>query len=173
MIRSVLVPLDGSPLAEQALEYASDIVALGGRLTLLSVIEIPADYDYALVDVPLTMMTVRVEEGAYDSLVEKTRSYLDAQANVLRARGFEVDTIVTLGVPADEILEHAEELKVDAIVMSTHGRRGFSKWLFGSVAQKVISVMPCPVMVVPGRVPEKAEEPIASAAAAPKSAFST
>lgn len=170
MIHNVLVPLDGSELAEQALAYAEAVVAPGGRVTLVSVIEIPAEYEYALMDVPLTMMTssARMDDDAYEIAYKRTESYLNTKANLLRVKGYEVDLVIEAGVPAEVIVEQAEALKVNAIVMCTHGRTGFSRWLFGSVTQKVISSMPCPVMVVPGIVPEKSKQAAADTKPAKK-----
>jgi len=163
MLKHILVPLDGSELSEQALSYAQDVMEAGGRITLVSVIELPADYDYALVDVPLTMLQAgsRVDDDAYNTAYARIESYLLAKVNVLKAGGFNVDYVIEAGVPADVIIEQAKLLNVRAIVMSTHGRTGLSRWLFGSVTQKVIAGMPCPVMVVPGvqreALPEKSE----------------
>ena len=58
---------------------------------------------------------------------------------------------VHVGEPANVIVETAERLKVDAIVMSTHGRSGLSRWLFGSVTNKVLSANVCPVYVIPSK----------------------
>ena len=52
MLKNIIVPLDGSDLSEQALRYAQDVIAPKGKITLLSVIEMPVDYDYTLVDIP-------------------------------------------------------------------------------------------------------------------------
>lgn len=158
MLRHVLVPLDGSALSEQALHYAQEIVANGGKLTLLSVIEVPIDYEYSLVDVPLTVVTARAySESEFNSTHRRIQEYLNSKARKLAEKGFEVETVVETGDPASIIHDIASNKKTNAIVMTTHGRTGLSRWLFGSVAQKVISQMPCPVMVVPGLHPVESE----------------
>lgn len=160
MLKHILVPLDGSLLSEMALDYARDIVAVDGKVTLVSVIETPLDYDYTLVDIPLTVVTARAyDEKAYSNTYQRVQEYLNGKAKELSAEGFEVHCVVETGEPATVITDVASRNHVGAIVMTTHGRTGISRWLFGSVTQKVISAMPCPVFVVPGRVTQKAEEP--------------
>ena len=161
MLRHVLVPLDGSQLSEQALNYAEEIVAPQGKITLVSVVEVPLDYDYTLVDIPLTVVTARAyNEAEFNNTYRRVNGYLTEKAHVLSGKGFEVECVVESGDPASVIADIASNRKVNAIVITTHGRTGFSRWLFGSVTQKVISIMPCPVMVVPGIVPERTEEPV-------------
>lgn len=159
MLNHVLVPLDGSELSEQALTYAQDVIAPDGKITLVSVIEIPIDYNYSLVDIPLTVVTARnYNETEYNTAHQRVRDYLNAKAQALTKKGFTVECLVESGDPANVIADIASNQKANAIVITTHGRTGFSKWLFGSVTQKIISLMPCPVMVVPGVVPEKSEK---------------
>jgi nucleotide-binding universal stress UspA family protein len=62
-----------------------------------------------------------------------------------------IHTEVHLGNPTSVIVERAQALHVDAIVMSTHGRSGINRWMYGSVAQRVLALMPCPVLIVPGQ----------------------
>jgi nucleotide-binding universal stress UspA family protein len=166
MLRQVLVPLDGSQLSEQALTYAQSVLAPNGRIILLSVIEVPVDYDYSLMDIPLTMVTARAyDEAEFNKTYRRVYDYLLDKSRQLTAAGFEVECIVESGVPADVIANVAEKNKVNAIVMTTHGRTGFSRWLFGSVTQKVISYLTCPVLVVPGTVIEDKAEPVPTKAA--------
>lgn len=160
MLKHVVVPLDGSDLSEQALAYAQDMVAANGKITLVSVIEVPIDYEYSLVDVPLTVVTARnYNEAEFNTAYRRVHDYLMVKSRALTTRGFDVECVVESGEPATVIAEVAYSRKANAIVITTHGRTGFSKWLFGSVTQKVISLMPCPVMVVPGTIPEKSEKP--------------
>jgi len=158
MLKRILVTLDGSELAEQALKYAQDIVAPDGKLILLSVLDVPNIQVYTLYEVPLV-----IQEGDYDQFVENlhasSREYMDTLNKRLAESGIAVETVIEPGDPAEVILDQAQKLSVDAIVMSTHGRSGLSRWLFGSVTQKVLNAMPCPVFVVPGLVKEKAEKP--------------
>jgi nucleotide-binding universal stress UspA family protein len=164
MLRHVLVPLDGSPLSEQALYYAQEIVASNGRLTLLTVVEIPVDYEYSLLDIPLTVVTARAyNESDYNNTRHRIEQYLNNKARKLVEKGYDVECLIETGDPATIIHDTASNKKANAIVMTTHGRTGLSRWLFGSVTQKVISQMPCPVMVVPGLHPVEAEQPAETA----------
>jgi nucleotide-binding universal stress UspA family protein len=166
MLSQVLVSLDGSELAERAIKYAQQIVAPAGEIILLSVVDIP---DFPIYTVyPMTVVSPEPDYSTVvTDLLANSKEYLEGLANNLRLQGLRVKTIVKSGEPATCIIEVAEELKVDMIVMSTHGRSGFSKWLFGSVTQKVLSALPCPVTVVPGTAenPAKTEEKMDTAEA--------
>ena len=159
MLRHVLVPLDGSNLSEQALPYAEAVVAKGGKITLVSVLELPIDYEYAVMDIPLTIVSNQsYSEEQYDNTYRQVQDYLNLKARELTKRGFDVTCVVETGDPAIVLTDIASREKVNAIVITTHGRTGFSKWLFGSVTQKVIASMPCPVFVVPGKEVVKSED---------------
>ena len=156
MLSQILVTLDGSELAERALPYAQQVVAPTGEIILLSVVDIPSFPIYTVYP-----MSVVAREPDYNTVVTdlllSSKEYLESHANNLRLSGCRVKTIVKCGDPATCIIEEAQHLNVDTIVMSTHGRSGLSKWLFGSVTQKVLSAIPCPVIVIPGIV-EKADQ---------------
>ena len=161
MLRHLLVPLDGSELSEQALPYAENVIVPKGRIILLSVIEVTVDYDYSLLDIPLTMVTARAyDEAEFNKTYHRVYDYLVDKSQKLLVAGYDVECVVESGDPANVIAEVAAKHKVNAIVMTTHGRTGFSRWLFGSVTQKVISLLPCPVMVVPSEVVEHKGEPV-------------
>ena len=71
MLKHLLVPLDGSALSEQALDYAQNVIAPEGKITILSVIEVPSDYEYALVDIPMTVVSGTIclsAQSASDSI---------------------------------------------------------------------------------------------------------
>lgn len=150
MLSRVLVSLDGSELSELALPYAQKVTDKSGEIVLLSVVDLPDFPIYTVYPIP-----VATPEPDYSSIVNdllaNARDYLENIANQLRLAGYRVKTVVTCGEAATSILEEAVDREVDAIIMSTHGRSGFSKWLFGSVTQKVLNAMPCPVIVVPGK----------------------
>ena len=149
MLSQVLVTLDGSKLSERALEYAKQIVAPTGEIILLSVVDVP---DFPIYTV-YPMATINPEPDystVISDLLLSSKAYLEGIADHMRLAGFRVKTVVKSGDPANCIIEEAQERKIDTIVICTHGRSGISKWLFGSVTQKVLSAMPCPVVVVPG-----------------------
>ncbi len=151
MFKHILVPLDGSALAEKALDYAVQIVAPKRRITLISIIEIP---DVANTFHPLPANLTMVEDN-----LASARDYLNRIADELRkTHHLRINIEVKVGKPADVITELAETEFVDAIVMSTHGRNGIERFIFGSVTQKVLNAMPCPVLVVPGKETIKSAE---------------
>ena len=151
MLKHILVPLDGSALAEKALDYAVQIVAPKRRITLLSVIEVP---DVVNTFHPLPTNLMMVEEN-----LASAREYLERVAKELRKEHeLRVNIEAKVGKPAEVINDIAESEFVDAIVMSTHGRTGVERFIFGSITQKVLSSMPCPVFVVPGKETIKAAE---------------
>ena len=148
MFNHVLVPLDGSALAETALEPAKQLVQAGGSITLLMVVP-PADipiYDYY--PVPLTV--VHDYESSLQEAVPFAKDYLERMGKpIVESLQIFVNTRVEIGDPANTIVEIARKVKPDAIVMSTHGRSGLKRWLFGSVTQKVLAAASCPILVIP------------------------
>ena len=155
MLSQILVTLDGSELAQRAIPYAQQVVAPTGEIILLSVVDIP---DFPIYTVyPMSVVAPEPDYGTVvTDLLASSKEYLETIANNLRLSGCRVKTIVKSGDPATSIIEEAQAHNVDTIIMSTHGRSGLSKWLFGSVTQKVLSTMPCPVIVIPG-ITEKPE----------------
>jgi nucleotide-binding universal stress UspA family protein len=150
MLSLVLVTLDGSDLAEKALDYATQIVAPEGHIVLLSVVDVPDYPIYSAYPLTVTYNTPDYVE-IVEEMMSAAQEYIEKIADGVRSQGFKVKTIVKAGNPVNTILEQIQEEKVDAIVISTHGRSGLSRWLFGSVTQKILQAMPCPVIVVPGK----------------------
>jgi nucleotide-binding universal stress UspA family protein len=143
MYKKVLVPLDGSALSEQALDKAADIVTNfeGSELVLLNVIEPFKDLDHWVSDETASKMQKEAERVA--------RKYLDQIVERLSKAGIKVEAVVTSGNPGEVILEYAAKYGVDLISMSTHGRSGFSRLWFGSVASQVINNSRSPVLLTP------------------------
>ena len=155
MLKNILVPLDGSELAARALEHARKLVNHESRITLLMVIEPPEDPNYSsmymgggMPDVPIPASAVDYETMTED-MVAQARHYLQHVANELQQSGYQVEFNVSLGNPARTIVETAENIHCEAIIMSTHGRSGLSRWILGSVTHKVVNSAPCPVYVIP------------------------
>jgi len=132
LYRKILVPLDGSPLAEAILDHVEAVAApLGAEVILLQVLPGTG---------VLPDQAQREEESA--------RSYLGRKVEQLRAKGINARFAVRHGDPAPEILDYAEDNKVDAIAMSTHGRSGIGRWVFGSIAEKVLRGTNIPILLV-------------------------
>jgi nucleotide-binding universal stress UspA family protein len=136
-----LVPLDFSTYADQALDYAIRLAGtLNARLTLLHVIQ---PVPMAGVDMGVTLPEAYVQKMEE----EVQRSMADALARVTAA-GLTGERIVLYGVPLQEIVNVARVRQVDLIVMGTHGRTGLLHVLLGSVAEQVVRLAPCSVLVV-------------------------
>lgn len=135
-----LIPLDGTKLSESAYSMLPLVSQLGiDRIRLVSVWESAAEGSES-----------GSQEGELNEVTEKGRAYLDAyleqQAEEVKARGFQVETVVKIGRPADEILEATHD--VDLIIIATHGRSGIARWWLGSVADQVIRESACPCLVI-------------------------
>lgn len=140
-LRRVLVPLDGSPLAEAIIEHVVRI----GRIM---------DFEYTLlrvVDPAALGLSLRDEEAADSAMLQplkdRAHMYLDRQAEELRAQGLRVESVVTVGDPASSILAYARAHGSDVIAMATHGRGGVSLVLLGSVADKVLRGASLPMLL--------------------------
>ncbi len=143
MFERILVPLDGSPRAEQALPVAARIArASGGSVILLQVVSPPIDYGGGLTQTPL--MTEQIIEAE----LAMSSGYLDRVAEARELAEIETTTEVMFGLPAPDILAIAESRSVDLIVMCSHGRTGFTRWVLGSVAQKIAHHCPVPLLVL-------------------------
>ncbi len=145
--RSLLVPLDGSDLAEKTLPALVDLGLVDGvELHLLRAVTFP--HSVASPYLPHTLM----EHGP---MVEEERrqaeTYLTEYSETLRARGINVKPAVRMAdLLPRVILDQATDLGVDWIAMTSHGRGGVERMLLGSVADKVIRGASCPVLVVRG-----------------------
>lgn len=138
--KHILVPTDLSEGAEQALEYACELARrLDAEIHLLNVVGIPA------LGVP--ELGVALTSTVIDQLVTENQAALDQIARTkCTARLGQV--LIKAGDPRDTINRTAQELGADLIVMGTHGRRGITRALLGSVAETVVRTAPCAVLTV-------------------------
>jgi nucleotide-binding universal stress UspA family protein len=143
LIKRILVPLDGSAVGETAIPYAETLgQMLGSELVLFQVVKPPVPIG---IEAP-TMSTIYEEE------LERTRAsavvYLDRVEKKLQEKGLSTSSAINLGPPADQIIDFAETNAVDLIAMSTHGRSGIGRWVFGSVTDKVVHAGNIAVMTI-------------------------
>jgi nucleotide-binding universal stress UspA family protein len=139
--KHILVPLDGSEFAEQALPAAEALcTAYEGRLTLLTVKQ--KESFLKSVHFSLTFKGKRL------SINGERETYLQKIENSLEAKGVEVDHTIRTGEVAESINGLVKEIGVDMVVISSHGRSGVSRLLLGSVANQVLQQATCPIMVV-------------------------
>lgn len=140
-ISTILVPIDFSQSSDQALDFARELAAkLEADMHLLSVVAIPS---YGVPE-----LGVGVTAPMIEAMLTDNQAALD---QLVRDRRLVAKTHVRAGDARDVILQTAEELKADLIVMGTHGRRGISRALLGSVAEMVVRTSPVPVLTVRGR----------------------
>jgi nucleotide-binding universal stress UspA family protein len=151
MYNKILVPLDGSDLAEAILSHVCTLAKqFDAEIVLLRVPLYPM-LDYPMSDATLIM-------SVYDSLQSEVQDYLLRTAGRLTQDGFKVTTAMRNGPVADTIVEYANEIHADLIALSTHGRGGFSRWLIGSVADKVVRSASVPVLLLRPSAQPKANE---------------
>ncbi len=144
MYKRILIPLDGSQLAEQSIPYARSIArAFNARIDLLQVIE-PFNAQVAL--------SVPKFGAIYDKLIQDMRSgaetYLNNLAFGLKNAGFTVTYKVEEGNAAESIINYVSTGPDSLIAMSAHGRSGIAKWLLGSVTTKILHKAGCSVLVM-------------------------
>lgn len=155
-VRHVLIALDGSQLAEQALEPAMSLGNAGeGEYTLLRVVPaiIPAAYDSTSgrVNVGLRTSWHQQLNDLKRQLEGEAQDYLEQLAERLRAKSLNVHTrVMSHEQPATAILDTASSLSTDAIALTTRGQGGLNRLLLGSVADKVLRGATMPVLICPG-----------------------
>lgn len=151
IIRSILLPTDFSQCAESAVPYAASLARLmKARLVCLHVVEtIVPPVGYAAVAEPMPVVDVGggVEESATRELPK-----LGARAD---CAGLDVEEVLVHGDAAGEIVRVARERDIDLIVISSHGRTGWGRMLFGSTAESVVRHAHCPVLVVKPKESDK------------------
>jgi nucleotide-binding universal stress UspA family protein len=139
--KNILVPTDLSAHAEAAFDYACELaVKLDATVHLVNVIGIPA------MGVP--ELGVAVTSAMIESMLAENQKALDALAARHRDRVRLGQTLMKTGDARDMIDQAAAEVGADLIVMGTHGRRGVSRALLGSVAETVVRTAPCPVLTI-------------------------
>lgn len=142
MFRRILVPLDGSDRAEQALPVAARLArASGGSLVLLQVITSPVDF-------AKFSESLQAMQDAVESNIFTAKQYLAAVAASKELAGIKITTEVLPGDPALTIFPAIRLHQADFIVMCSHGVTGYHRWPLGSVALKVARHSPLPVLIL-------------------------
>ena len=139
MFQSILVPLDGSKLAEAILPEVEELAALlKARLHLVMVSRVNV-----LPGLDPTDAQVRV--------IHRAQEYLEKLEEQLSVRNIDMEPHAPYGDPAEKILEICRRHDIDLIAMSTHGRSGIGRWLLGSIADKVVRHSEKPVLLLRAR----------------------
>jgi len=163
MYEKIMVPLDGSKLAECVLSHAEELASRCAteEVVLFSVTERIAGYvPVTELSLPAGPLPPPAQPGAgvpvtVGKMQRQAQRYLDRIAKQLQKKGIKVRTEVLLGNPAEEITIYAITRECDLIIIASHGRSGPSRWAYGSVADKVFRASCVPVLMVraPGCIP--------------------
>lgn len=136
MYKSILVPLDGSKLAERILpEIEKMASSMRASIILLRVCR-------------AHVFPGKDPTEAEVEVIRNAEEYLVSVASDLTAKGFDAEVHVRYGDVAEEILSHSRRNEIDLISMSTHGRSGLGRWLLGSVAEKIVRHSEKPVLLL-------------------------
>lgn len=140
--KHILVPTDFSPSSTSAIAVAIDLAGqLDAELTLLHAWDLPV-YPYMELMLNAAEITETVEKAAAECLEKRLK---EVQARLPRAK-----SLLKMGQPWQQIVDAIDESKADLLIMGTHGRRGFSHAIMGSVAEKLVRLSPIPVLTVRG-----------------------
>jgi nucleotide-binding universal stress UspA family protein len=138
--KHILVPLDGSELAELALADAFSLAQLNqAEVTLLQVIS-PLEYLASNGDIFLDELWTLQQDAAV--------RYLEDISKREECKNLKIHLAVEMGPVAERIIEYAHQASIDLMVMATHGRSGVKRWVYGSVADKVLRGADLPVLLV-------------------------
>jgi universal stress protein A len=143
-IRTILFPTDFSECGNYALSYAASLArTFGARIVCVHVIEpIVPTVGYTGMTEPLPIADIS------EQLEDSAERELPKIAECEECAGLDVEELIVHGEAAAEIVRVAKEQKVDLVVISSHGRTGLGRIIFGSTAEAVVRHAPCPVLVV-------------------------
>jgi nucleotide-binding universal stress UspA family protein len=143
IMQHFLVPIDFSAYADQALDSAMALAQkLSARLTLVHVIH--------MIPLGIAEGGAPLPQSYLETLEADVRQSLETYRQRVTDAGLECQIMVLHGIPFQAILDVARDERVDIIIMGTHGRTGLQHLLLGSVAEKVVRLAPCPVLITRG-----------------------
>jgi len=143
-IKKILLPIDFSEGSKELLNFATYFAEkFGATIFIVSVVEFPYTYSYYEFDPLDTVATLKGDVMDYahkqmDTFLEVNRDQLTVP----------VESTLLTGRVAEELIHYAENERVDMIIIGTHGYKGLDRMIFGSVAEKVIKLAPCPTLTV-------------------------
>jgi len=143
MYKHIMVPLDGSELAESALEHLVTI-ATNCKVPNVSLVRVVSPIQLFGTDDMPAVDVQKLEQGS----MKVAEDYLVKQAELLQKKGLKVKTQVIFGIVVDSLLDYADQNNVDLVIIATHGRSGLSRWAWGSVADKILRSAKVPVFMV-------------------------
>lgn len=148
MFRHILVPVDSSERSELALPFAAKIASQDSKITLLYVVEVPLYPFFISPSPPALPQETEDYAIARQRHIEKAEAYLKRLQSSLAHPSVETQ-IITGRDPAEHILDFSNKQAVDVIVIATRGHSGITRWIMGSVTQKVLQAASCPVLAIP------------------------
>lgn len=149
MFEKILVPLDGSPFAERALPTALALASQEhSKAILLSVTN-----SHHIVFADWEGYSYLYEEQFLKASAQQFKQYLQELIDQYTQPDLQLNPLVMVGDAASLIVDTAVEEEVDLIVMTSHGRSGISRWVLGSVAERVLRTAPCPVLIIHQQIP--------------------
>ena len=145
MYQHIMVPLDGSELAEGVLPHVETLARGGnvGKVTLVRVV-VPLHLYGGIESRISPEERQRLEADSMDI----ARNYLDQVVKRLTDVGIAAQSEVLYGKVVDKLADYADREKVDLIVIATHGRSGASRWVWGSIANRILRSSSVPVLIV-------------------------
>ena len=152
MYKKIMVPLDGSELAECVLPHLEGFMA-GFPVSAIAFVRVLEPESARFDDTALLSSTGRNSIIEFTRRIEEKRKaaaedYLKSVANRVQRAGVELRTEVLIGSVADRLAEYTETHGIDLIIIATHGRSGLSRWVRGSVADRVLRFSHVPVLMV-------------------------
>jgi len=136
LFKKILVPLDGSQIGEAAIPHVQTLAGLLlAQVVLLHVIEVTPLVVVPSIDFAYQPVSPEVQAEK----MAAAQQYLDSAERILKENGINTSSAMVSGSPASEIIKYAEKNNVELIAMSTHGRSGIGRWVFGSVTEKVLN----------------------------------
>jgi len=146
--KRVLVPLDGSKMAECVLSCVEELAARGVAKEFILVSVTERVKGYRVISDYSKSSEERLAPEAAGKKGVQAQKYLNKIAKGLTDKGVNVQTLVLIGNPAEEIVLYADAMHCDLIVMASHGKSGPSRWTHGSVVDKVFRATRLTIMVV-------------------------
>jgi nucleotide-binding universal stress UspA family protein len=141
MFKRIVVPLDGSPLAEAVLPHVRQLASTQDTEIILLRVPVYVVFDPA-------MVTPSMVSAMYDYVRSDADRYLKETVDSLKKDGFNARGELCEGPVAEAVLDCVQRMHADLIAMSTHGRSGVARFLIGSVADKIVRTAPIPVLLV-------------------------
>lgn len=139
--KKILVPVDFSFGSERAVEKAAELArVMEASVELMHVYQLPV---FALPDSSVTVSPTYIAD-----LTDRAQRALEKHRAALQADGIEASTKLMEGMPAQAIVDHANDIAAEMIVMGTHGHSGFKRFLLGSTAERVVRMASVPVLSV-------------------------